>query len=78
MPMFKRNFISLAVIAGLTGGIAGCTDEEQSTAIEIPVTPIVDLSVLNYVNPMIGTAASGHTFPGATHPAGMEIGRAHV
>ncbi len=69
--MFKRNFIALAVIAGLTGGIAGCTDEEQSTAVEIPVTPIVDLSVLNYVNPMIGTAASGHTFPGATHPAGM-------
>jgi predicted alpha-1,2-mannosidase len=27
--------------------------------------------VLRYVNPLIGTAAHGHTFPGATYPFGM-------
>ena len=69
--MFKCNLLSLAVIAALTGGIAGCNSESESTAIEKPVTPVVDLSVLKYVDPMIGTAASGHTFPGATRPAGM-------
>ncbi|MGL4915801.1 MAG: GH92 family glycosyl hydrolase, partial [Aeromonas allosaccharophila] len=69
--MFKCNLLSLAVIAALTGGIAGCNSESESTAIEKPVTPVVDLSLLKYVDPMIGTAASGHTFPGATRPAGM-------
>ncbi len=40
--MFKCNLLSLAVIAALTGGIAGCNSESESTAIEKPVTPVVD------------------------------------
>ncbi|WP_434529363.1 GH92 family glycosyl hydrolase [Vibrio sp. K4] len=68
--MFKRNLISLAILVGLTGGLAGCNSDNDSSS-SLPGDPIVDLVVLKYVDPMIGTAASGHTFPGATVPAGM-------
>ncbi|EGQ9521021.1 glycoside hydrolase family 92 protein [Vibrio parahaemolyticus] len=68
--MFKRNVISLAILVGLTGGLAGCNSDNDSSS-SLPGDPIVDLAVLKYVDPMIGTAASGHTFPGATVPAGM-------
>lgn len=70
MHMFKRNLISLAILVGLTGGLAGCNSGNDSSS-SLPGDPIVDLAVLKYVDPMIGTAASGHTFPGATVPAGM-------
>lgn len=70
MHMFKRNLISLAILVGLTGGLAGCNSDNDSSS-SLPGDPIVDLAVLKYVDPMIGTAASGHTFPGATIPAGM-------
>lgn len=70
MHMFKRNLISLAILVGLTGGLAGC-NSDNDTSSSLPGDPIVDLAVLKYVDPMIGTAASGHTFPGATVPAGM-------
>ncbi|HHE0448757.1 TPA: GH92 family glycosyl hydrolase [Vibrio parahaemolyticus] len=68
--MFKRNLISLAILVGLTGGLSGCNSDNDSSS-SLPGDPIVDLAVLKYVDPMIGTAASGHTFPGATVPAGM-------
>ncbi|MFH4481612.1 GH92 family glycosyl hydrolase [Vibrio diabolicus] len=68
--MFKRNLISLAILVGLTGGLAGCNSDNDSSS-SLPGDPIVDLAVLKYVDPMIGTAASGHTFPGATVPVGM-------
>ncbi|EKA7411275.1 GH92 family glycosyl hydrolase [Vibrio parahaemolyticus] len=68
--MFKRNLISLAILVGLTGGLAGCNNDNDSSS-SLPGDPIVDLAVLKYVDPMIGTAASGHTFPGATVPAGI-------
>ncbi|EJM7850342.1 GH92 family glycosyl hydrolase [Vibrio parahaemolyticus] len=68
--MFKRNLISLAILVGLTGGLVGCNSANDSSS-SLPGDPIVDLAVLKYVDPMIGTAASGHTFPGATVPAGM-------
>lgn len=70
MHMFKRNLISLAILVGLTGGLAGCNSDNDSSS-SLPGEPIVDLAVLKYVDPMLGTAASGHTFPGATVPAGM-------
>ncbi len=70
MHMFKRNLISLAILVGLTGGLAGCNSDNDSSS-SLPGDPVVDLAVLKYVDPMIGTAASGHTFPGATVPAGM-------
>lgn len=70
MHMFKRNLISLAILVGLTGGLAGCNSDNDSSS-SLQGDPIVDLAVLKYVDPMIGTAASGHTFPGATVPAGM-------
>ncbi len=70
MHMFKRNLISLAILVGLTGGLAGCNSDNDSSS-SLPGDPIVDLAVLKYVDPMVGSAASGHTFPGATVPAGM-------
>ncbi len=70
MHMFKRNLISLAILVGLTGGLPGCNSDNDSSS-SLPGDPIVALAVLKYVDPMIGTAASGHTFPGATVPAGM-------
>lgn len=70
MHMFKRNLISLAILVGLAGGLAGCNSDNDYSS-SLPGDPIVDLAVLKYVDPMIGTAASGHTFPGATVPAGM-------
>ncbi|EKM32170.1 alpha-1,2-mannosidase family protein [Vibrio harveyi] len=60
----------MAILVGLTGGLAGCNNDNDSSS-SLPGDPIVDLAVLKYVDPMIGTAASGHTFPGATVPAGM-------
>ncbi|WP_407029419.1 GH92 family glycosyl hydrolase [Vibrio metoecus] len=51
-------------------GLSGCNNEEAFPEVK-PQKPTPDLSLLRYVDPMIGTAASGHTFPGATVPAGM-------
>lgn len=67
----RRSLLTCAVMIALSGGLIGCNNDDTSTAIEIPSTPIVDLAVLKYVNPMIGTAASGHTFPGSVVPAGI-------
>ncbi|OBU19229.1 glycoside hydrolase family 92 protein [Photobacterium aquimaris] len=69
---FKRTLVAISVMAGFIN-ITGCNNDNNTdkSAIEIPVSSTVDLSVLKHVNPMIGTAASGHTFPGAVVPAGM-------
>ena len=42
-----------------------CTNKSNST------TPADDTDLTQYVNPFIGTAFTGHTFPGATYPLGM-------
>ncbi|MGR5231025.1 GH92 family glycosyl hydrolase [Vibrio rotiferianus] len=66
---FKPSLLACAVLSGLVG-LTGCNSDNDSSS-SLPGDPIVDLAVLKYVDPMIGTAASGHTFPGATVPAGM-------
>ncbi|EGR0597244.1 GH92 family glycosyl hydrolase [Vibrio cholerae] len=65
----KPTLLACAVLTALIG-LSGCNNEETRPEVK-PQKPTVDLSVLRYVDPMIGTAASGHTFPGATVPAGM-------
>ncbi len=57
----KKNIIicSLALAAAL----AGCSNAAQTNAIQKDYT--------QYVNPFIGAADNGHTFPGATTPFGM-------
>ncbi|MGF1710231.1 GH92 family glycosyl hydrolase [Vibrio kagoshimensis] len=65
----KRSLLACAILSSFIG-LTGCNSNDDSTA-TIPGDPLVDLAVLKYVDPMIGTAASGHTFPGATVPAGM-------
>jgi len=42
-----------------------CVNKSNST------TPTGDADLTQYVNPFIGTAFTGHTFPGATYPLGM-------
>ena len=65
----KRSLLACAILSSFIG-LTGCNSSDDSTT-TIPGDPLVDLAVLKYVDPMIGTAASGHTFPGATVPAGM-------
>lgn len=65
----KPTLLACAVLSALIG-LSGCNNEETRPEVK-PQKPTVDLSLLRYVDPMIGTAASGHTFPGATVPAGM-------
>lgn len=61
------------VIAGLALGLAlaGCrvTDTEATPLAPVVATPRFDPT--REVDPFIGTAAHGHTFPGATRPFGM-------
>jgi predicted alpha-1,2-mannosidase len=58
--MFK-NLLTKYYFVVLIFGINLITDCSE----EIPVDPA------DYVNPFIGTAATGHTFPGASRPFGM-------
>jgi predicted alpha-1,2-mannosidase len=77
---FKPTILAFSVAFAL----AGCGDEviNNYNPAEDLVPPtvthpvdgadiVVDASLLQYVDPMIGTAASGHTFPGAVMPSGM-------
>lgn len=57
---------AFAVICALS--LAGCKSESPATSLAYSHA---NLARLKYVDPMIGTAASGHTFPGAVVPAGM-------
>lgn len=65
----KPTLLACAVLSALIG-LSGCNNEEAFPEVK-PQKPTPDLSLLRYVDPMIGTAVSGHTFPGATVPAGM-------
>ena len=48
-----------------------CTVTQQAFASQTEYT--------KYVDPFVGNADNGHTFPGACRPFGMiQIGRAHV
>ena len=80
---FKPTLMAAAVAIGVMT-LTGCDDETivyNVTGPEEVIPPVVqpedgkdiviDRSLLKYVNPMIGTAASGHTFPGAVVPSGM-------
>ncbi|WP_035024195.1 GH92 family glycosyl hydrolase [Enterovibrio calviensis] len=62
-----------ALAIALALSVVGCNSDSNTSepGISIPSVSIIDKTVLKYVDPMIGTAASGHTFPGAVVPAGM-------
>ena len=57
-PKFSLLFIFLLLFIN-------CTKKEQLD------TASKDAPLISYVNPMIGTDGTGHTFPGATLPFGM-------
>lgn len=64
------KFLPFLLLSALL--ISGCGDEK--TAQHVPFAWKVDSAKYDfakYVNPMIGTAGHGHTFPGATAPFGM-------
>ncbi|WP_028863246.1 GH92 family glycosyl hydrolase [Psychromonas aquimarina] len=67
--MFKKRFVPLAIAMAL--GISGCNSDSSSEEGGGGDGGVVDTNVLDYVDPFIGTAASGHTFPGAVVPQGM-------
>lgn len=52
-----RNIFTILVVAAVTVGISSCSKKEGR--------------LVDYVNPMVGTDFTGHTFPGATAPFGM-------
>lgn len=52
-----RKIFTILVVAAVTVGISSCSKKEGRLA--------------DYVNPMVGTDFTGHTFPGATAPFGM-------
>ena len=58
--MKKTAFLCSLALAGV---LAGCGNKAQTDAIQTDYT--------QYVNPFIGAADNGHTFPGATTPFGM-------
>ncbi|WP_283597559.1 GH92 family glycosyl hydrolase [Photobacterium phosphoreum] len=72
---FKLTPIAISLVLSL--GLLGCnSDNNKQPEIttpdtSLPATPIINMAVLKYIDPMIGTAASGHTFPGAVVPRGM-------
>lgn len=65
--MKKVTPLALAIALALTG----CNSDSDSKTDVVPEIPGQDMSLLQYVNPFIGTGADGHTFPGAVVPAGM-------
>lgn len=63
----KLTPCALAVVIALS--VSGCLHQTPN---QINLSPNSQhANLLTYVNPMIGTASSGHTFPGAVVPAGM-------
>ena len=72
---FKLTPIAISLV--LSFGLFGCNNDNNNQPTiptpdtSLPATPIINMAVLKYIDPMIGTAASGHTFPGAVVPRGM-------
>ena len=52
-----RKIFTILVVAAVTVGISSCSKK--------------DGRLVDYVNPMVGTDFTGHTFPGTTAPFGM-------
>ncbi|MFB2863752.1 GH92 family glycosyl hydrolase [Aeromonas sp. MdU4] len=63
----KSKLSPLAIV--LTIALSGC--DSDSTTSEEAGRPDQDTSLVQFINPLIGTGADGHTFPGAVYPGGM-------
>lgn len=63
----KRSSLSLVILLA----IAGCNSDSNTAGIPDDLKVPMDTSLTKYVNPLIGTGADGHTFPGAVYPNGM-------
>ncbi len=63
----KRTLISTAILAAMFG-LAGCNSDDDNSK---SGAPSLDTTLTQYVNPLIGTGADGHTFPGAVVPYGL-------
>ncbi len=60
-----RQIAQLICLGVLVIFLYNCTNDKN------PSNPPVKTALIDYVDPFIGTAAHGHTFPGATVPFGM-------
>ncbi len=67
---FKRSALSSAVLIGIIA-LAGCNNDDDDDYVVVP-PPVEDVtSLVQYVDPLIGTGGLGNTYPGATVPHGM-------
>lgn len=57
------------LVIALTIALSGC--DSDSTTCSDNARPTPDKSLIQYINPFIGTGADGHTFPGAVYPGGL-------
>ena len=60
--LIMKKILFLSIIAFIT--MLSCTSSKQETLGE-------DVDYTQFVDPFIGTAFTGHTFPGATYPLGL-------
>ncbi|AMG04788.1 GH92 family glycosyl hydrolase [Vibrio mimicus] len=73
----KPSLLACTALSGLIS-LTGCNEETISSNTEQDIKmgvhkPVVfdDMNITRYVNPFIGTANLGNTYPGATTPHGM-------
>ncbi|MDA0912938.1 MAG: GH92 family glycosyl hydrolase [Bacteroidetes bacterium] len=59
-----------AVLGFLSGMLVQCTSPQNESTQDSPQDSAQD-SLVQFVNPLIGTTKMGHTYPGATVPYGM-------
>ena len=66
--MYKKITFSV-----LCGSLLACSQPstDESAPSQATQQAVQQTSVLDYVDPFIGTGGHGHTFPGATVPFGM-------
>ncbi|SFW30955.1 alpha-1,2-mannosidase, putative [Sinomicrobium oceani] len=66
-PFSVKGWAGFFTVASLL--IAGCAEKQETRTVKKEKNfPVADLA--RYVDPMIGTAKMGHTYPGATVPFG--------
>ncbi len=61
----------LPLTAAIALVLSGCNSDNSTFDGKDNIETPIDQSVLQYVDPLIGTADAGHTFPGAVVPSGM-------
>lgn len=69
LSMHKKIFISIGLVA-IYGLFTSCEDRNTSDQPSEVVPALAQQNLVQFVDPLIGTAKMGHTYPGATAPFG--------